>query len=149
MNRLRRWTRALARTPFHPQWLLGPRRPPAGIGSRTGTVLDIGSADEWIRPHLHPSAHYVSLDFPATGQALYAARPCVFGDAARLPFADASLDAVVCLEVIEHVPHPERVLAEIGRTLKPGGHAYLSMPFLYPVHDAPYDFSRLTEFGWR
>ena len=33
--------------------------------------------------------------------------------------------------------------------MKPGGTMLLSMPFMYPVHDAPYDFQRLTEYGLR
>jgi SAM-dependent methyltransferase len=55
---------------------------------------------------------------------------------------------VVCFEVIEHVRDPEILLAEIVRVLKPGGRTFLSMPFLYPVHDAPFDFQRFTIHGW-
>ena len=73
----------------------------------------------------------------------------MFGDAARLPFADGSFDVVVCLEVIEHLPQPEQVLREVNRVLRAGGRAYFSMPFLYPIHDAPHDFTRWTENGWR
>jgi SAM-dependent methyltransferase len=80
---------------------------------------------------------------------MYGARPDVFADGARLPFADATFDNVVCLEVLEHVPDPAIVIAEIARVLRPGGQAWLSMPFLYPVHDAPFDFQRYTIFGLR
>lgn len=145
---LRHRLRGLSRTPLHPQWLLGPQRVPAGIEAVEGIVLDVGSADGWLRNHLGPLAEYVSLDYPATGRELYGARPSVFGDAAQLPLGDGTVDVVACLEVIEHVARPDRVLAEICRVLKPGGQAYLSMPFLYPIHDAPHDFSRYTEHGW-
>lgn len=134
---------------MHPQWLLGKRRPPAGLETAQGKVLDIGAADRWIARHLPAQVDYVALDYPSTGRDLYEARPHVFADAAALPFADATFDAVVCLEVLEHVPMPCAVVAEIGRVLKPGGRAWVSMPFLYPVHDAPYDFQRYTEFGLR
>jgi SAM-dependent methyltransferase len=80
---------------------------------------------------------------------MYHAKPHVFADGTRLPFRDASMDAIVCLEVIEHVRDPEQLLAEIHRVLKPGGRALMSMPFLYPVHDAPHDYQRLTRYGWR
>lgn len=113
-----------------------------------GSVLDIGAADRWIERHLPADAHYIALDYPATGGLMYQARPDVFADGLHLPFHDGSMDAVVCLEVIEHVRDPERLLAEIHRVLKPKGSALISMPFLYPIHDAPYDYQRFTVHGW-
>jgi SAM-dependent methyltransferase len=137
----------LSGTPFHPQWLLGGRYIPAGLSSLNGYVLDIGSADSWIAKHLPESAEYVSLDTPKTGAELYGARPVVFADGMRLPFRDASIDNVICLEVAEHVDDSRRLVAEISRVLKPGGALFFTMPFLYPIHDAPYDFQRYTKYG--
>jgi SAM-dependent methyltransferase len=54
------------------------------------------------------------------------------GDAARLPFADNSFDRVLCSEVLEHVPDPDAVLAEIARILKPGGIFAASVPRYWP-----------------
>lgn len=139
----------LANTPWHPQWLMPGRIVPAALANATGTVLDIGAADRWLRPHLLQEAHYIALDYPSTALALYRTRPDVFADACRLPFASSSLDAIACFEVLEHVADPESALREIARTLKPGGVACVSMPFLYPVHDAPHDYQRWTEHGWR
>lgn len=42
-------------------------------------------------------------------------------DAQRLPFPDETFDAVSCLEAIEFMPSPRRVLAEMSRVLRPGG----------------------------
>lgn len=92
---------------------------------------------------------YLALDYPATGRDIYGARPDVFADAATLPFPDQSLEGVTCLEVLEHVRDPGAVVAEIARVLRPGGRAWISMPFLYPVHDAPHDYQRYTADGIR
>jgi|SRR6266850_865549 len=43
----------------------------------------------------------------------------------RLPFADAMCDAVLCIEVIEHVPEIDLALSELARVLKPGGKAII------------------------
>ena len=149
MTLLRRLAARLQRTPLHPQWLLGRRRPPPGLRQRHGRVLDIGSADGWIRTHLSNSAEYVALDYPPTGRDLYEAEPDVYADVAALPFVDASFDDVICLEVIEHVSRPDAAFAEIARVLRTGGIAWISVPFLYPIHDAPHDYQRLTEHGLR
>lgn len=149
MGKFRRLAGLFVRTPLHPQWLLGRRRPPDGLAQMAGRILDIGAADRWIQHQVPAAAWYVALDYPATGRELYGAGPDVFADGAHLPFQDASFDGVVCLEVIEHVAAPQRVIAEIQRVLRPGGRGWISMPFLYPVHDAPFDFQRYTEFGLR
>lgn len=141
--------RLLRRTPIHPQWLLGRRKVPEGLKHATGVILDIGAADRWIATYLSETASYVALDYPATGNEFYNARPDIFADACHLPVADACVDGVVCLEVIEHVPDPALAVKEIARVLRPGGRAWISMPFLYPVHNEPFDFQRYTEFGLR
>ena len=52
----------------------------------------------------------------------------VTGDAQHLPFEDATLDHVVCSEVLEHVPDDARVVRELARVLKPGGRLVLTVP---------------------
>jgi SAM-dependent methyltransferase len=66
---------------------------------------------------------------------------------ARLPYPDGSFDTVLCTQVLEHVPDAELAMAEIARVLRPGGHALVTVPFLYPTHEAPYDFWRYTHHG--
>lgn len=146
---LRRWMKPLRRTPLHPQWLLGSNADTAAWIRQwaSGRVLDIGCADRWACKVLPQGCEYVGLDYPLTGGALYLARPDVFGDAARLPFRDASVDTVVLLEVLEHLRRPDEALSEIARVLRPGGILLLTLPFLYPVHDAPHDYQRYTPFG--
>jgi SAM-dependent methyltransferase len=61
--------------------------------------------------------------------------------------ADASFDAVMCNQVLEHVVDPALTLSEIRRVLKPGGILLLSVPFIYCEHGMPYDFRRFTAGG--
>ncbi len=150
MPTLRRLLEPLRRTPLHPQFLLpGPAQCIDWIRHSVAAgdvVLDIGSADQWTRPYITDGARYLALDWPTTAAA-YASRPNVFADAATLPFADDCLDVVLLLEVLEHLPEPDRALAEIARCLRPEGRLLLSMPLLYPLHDEPHDFQRLTRHG--
>ncbi|MGZ9265383.1 MAG: class I SAM-dependent methyltransferase [Candidatus Deferrimicrobiaceae bacterium] len=54
--------------------------------------------------------------------------PVFRGDAEALPFRDAVFDIALCLQLIEHTPFPEKVIAEISRVLRPGGTLFLSAP---------------------
>ncbi|MCM3870883.1 MAG: class I SAM-dependent methyltransferase [Pyrinomonadaceae bacterium] len=46
----------------------------------------------------------------------------------NLPFASNSLDVVIASEVVEHLPNPERVFAELSRVLAPGGLLLVTVP---------------------
>ncbi|MBX3011961.1 MAG: class I SAM-dependent methyltransferase [Caldilineaceae bacterium] len=70
-------------------------------------------------------------------------------DASQLPIDGHCFDAVVCAELLEHVPDPRPVLAEVYRVLKPGGKLLITVPFLYRVHGDPYDFGRYTGHFWQ
>lgn len=58
-----------------------------------------------------------------------AAVECLEADLNRpLPVADASVDVVTALEIVEHLENQYQFLREIARVLRPGGHAVLSTP---------------------
>lgn len=68
-------------------------------------------------------------------------------DIANLPFKDSSVDIILNIAVLEHVPNPQRVINEIYRVLKPEGIIYTAFPFMQGFHASPYDFTRVTEEG--
>jgi SAM-dependent methyltransferase len=73
----------------------------------------------------------------------------ILGDAQALGLMDETFDAVLCTEVLEHLPEPQRAIDEIYRVLKPGGTVLLTTRFLFPIHDAPHDYFRFTKYGLR
>lgn len=75
------------------------------------------------------------------------AKPDVRADVHHLPFRTASLDAIVCSEVIEHVADARQALHELRRVMRDGAALVLTIPFLYPEHADPYDFRRMTRHG--
>ena len=114
-----------------------------------GIILDIGCADQYIKNLLPSNSCYIGMDYPGTVDTMYKTRPMLFADAQKLPIASESIDTVLLLEVLEHIPDIDATVAEIYRVLNREGCFVISMPFLYPIHDAPYDFQRLTIFGLR
>ncbi|MBT1155086.1 class I SAM-dependent methyltransferase [Aminobacter anthyllidis] len=61
-------------------------------------------------------------------------------DAVDIP-EDVQYDAILCTEVLEHVPDPVRVVEKIARLVKPGGDVLLTAPFSSLTHFAPYHYA--------
>jgi len=57
--------------------------------------------------------------------------------------------AVSCPCFLERAHDAEAAVSESARILKPGGRLLITVPFLYPTHEAPYDFWRTTHWGLR
>lgn len=140
-------------TPLHPQWFSFKAKERAialAVQLASGLILDIGCGEAKLRNKLIATGgRYVGLDYPPTGRDLYGAYPDVFADAACLPFASSTFDCVLLLDVLEHLRHPSAALAEAKRVLKPEGVLLINVPYLYPLHDEPHDYQRLTLHGLR
>lgn len=96
---------------------------------------------EWVVP-LAKKIDYKILDPVDTYN------PDIVGDIHKLPFPDNSQEAFICISVLEHVEEPVRGVAEMYRSLKPGGFCFLYVPFLYYYHaeEGYYgDFWRFTK----
>ncbi len=97
---------------------------------RGKAVLDLGCAGGFMAEALAArGARVTGLD-PAAGAVAAARRHARaaaleirydVGVGEALPYADAGFDAVICVDVLEHVADLHRVLAEIARVLRPGG----------------------------
>ncbi len=112
----------------------------------SGRVIDLGCG---IRPFeneiLEYASEYVGVDWDST---LHELRADIVADLnSSLPVPDTSFDHVVSFEVLEHLREPRTMLAEAFRVLKPKGTITLSAPFMWWVHEAPWDYFRYTRFG--
>lgn len=105
-------------------------------------LLDIGCGTKPYRRRLS-ARRYIGIDLPTYGPQA----ADIFGTALQLPFRDASYDAVLCTQVLEHVPNPGRLLQEIARLLKPGGVLILTTPQTWGLHLEPFDYFRYTRYG--
>lgn len=72
----------------------------------------------------------------------------VLYDGRKLPIKEGAMDLVFSSSVMEHVEDLPQALREIFRILKPGGVMISVVPFFTPIHGSPFDFHRLTRFGW-
>jgi SAM-dependent methyltransferase len=101
--------------------LLGSNLPPEALGGlRSGRVTQV---DRKEFPHVN-----------------------LVADAEELTrvIAPNSYDYVVCTSMLEHTPHPWKVVSEVFKVLRPKGIFYLTVPWMFPLHLEPMDFWRFS-----
>ena len=67
---------------------------------------------------------------------------------ADLPFDDGTFDTVILSDVLEHIPNPSHLLSEVKRIVKDGGYIFLNSPFMYWIHESPFDYHRYTKYSY-
>jgi len=110
------------------------------------TVLDLGGHRPPRRGRFDVDRYGLSV---RSANISASRRPDVQTDASSLPFLPESFDAIICAELLEHVPDPLPVLREAHRTLRPHGVLLISVPFLFHIHADPHDYGRYTDQYWK
>src|SRR5258707_986493 len=101
-------------------------------------ILDVGAGMGQYRT-LFAHCDYKAHDFGQEPQTIGHYTPLDYeSDILAIPVADASFDAILCTEVIEHVPEPIKAIQEMTRILRPGGVILLSAPLGCLLHQEPY-----------
>ncbi|RPJ61353.1 MAG: methyltransferase domain-containing protein [Acidobacteria bacterium] len=109
-------------------------------------VLDAGAGEARFAAHF-TEHFYVSAD-ACVGDARWDySRIQLVADLAALPLQEGAVDAVLNIQVLEHVKNPALVVTELHRVLKPGGRLYLTAPQGWSEHQQPHDFYRFTRFA--
>jgi SAM-dependent methyltransferase len=68
---------------------------------------------------------------------------------ASLEFQNQEFDTIFCSEVLEHISNPFNLMNEFSRILKSQGTLIVTCPFIYPMHEIPNDFWRITPYAMK
>ncbi len=99
-------------------------------------VLDLGSGEGGTSVVFSNTSKVISFDIKLNRlkkQSYSSSIKRINGNAVTLPFKNDLFDLIILQDVIEHVPGIEKLLAEVLRVLKQGGHIYISTPNRYSL----------------
>jgi SAM-dependent methyltransferase len=97
---------------------------------------------DWL---LNFADKYTGVDW---GSTLHELKADILADLNEpLPIDSEVADTVISISVMEHLREPQLFLNEANRILKPGAAIILQVPFMWWVHEAPYDYYRYTRYG--
>ena len=112
------------------------------FAGKSDKILDLGCGSD---PYYHEDIEgkIFCLDINKTSKTH------LVSDADKLPFKPNSFDKVVSVNSFYYFKNPFNVAKSIHNILKKDGKLILIVPFSYPIHDAPDDKYRFTEYGLR
>jgi ubiquinone/menaquinone biosynthesis C-methylase UbiE len=113
-------------------------------------LLDAGAGDcHWKKHFDSNNIKYIGMDLGVGDDECNYSSLDIKGNLTSIPLDNNSVDTIICIQVLEHLPEPWKVIAEFNRVLKKEGHLFISCPQGEPQHQVPYDFFRYTPFGLR
>jgi SAM-dependent methyltransferase len=110
----------------------------------SGRLLDVGCGRKQYEDYFDID-EYIGIELLSSHSRRWMID--VYADGFHIPFRSQSFDTALCTQVLEHVPEPSELLAEINRVLKPGGLLILTAPHTSFLHEEPHDYYRFTKYG--
>jgi len=126
---------------FQPNRILLDEQVKKYSGYIKGRVLDVGVGGFSRYTRFFHCQEYIKMDVQS-GKNID-----VVGQAENIPFKAATVDSVICTQVLGDIKNPIQAIKEFYRVLKPGGTVLLTESFFNEMHDEPNDFWRFTKFG--
>ncbi len=114
---------------FH-AWRVNEVRSRLGARLADADLLDVGDTDGLMLKHLGKSGLGFNISQVAIDNIRSNGVDAQLGDGHGLPFDDASFDAVLCFETLEHVENQAQVLEELARVCRPDGRVFISIPWV-------------------
>jgi SAM-dependent methyltransferase len=112
-----------------------------------GRMLDFGCGHKPYKSLFPAVNEYVGVDFENEGHQHLKEQIDVFYDGHSLPFPDNYFDCAICTEVLEHVTDIDESLILLKRVMKNKAKIIVTLPFIWPEHEMPFDFRRFTTGG--
>lgn len=124
------------------------------LKNKSKKILDAGAGEQRIKKFIKNNDYIsqdfgeykvnkdsVPFDFKGTWNRQWDSNRCdILSDITKIPLNDDSIDLVINLEVLEHLPEPVKAFHEFNRILKPGGTVLLTCPNFCTPHQNPFFF---------
>ena len=109
-------------------------------------ILDLGCGEMPYKDYFSHT-RYVGADVLSSGRELNRKLPSFWFDGANIPMKESSCSHALLIEVMEHIYDPHKLISDIKRILSTNGTLIFTVPFYWPIHEAPYDFNRYTRYS--
>ena len=111
-----------------------------------GDCYDLGCGESPYQAFfLQFAQQYIGVDWAGSN---HATKETILADLNELlPLNSNIADCVISLSVLEHLYHPQNMLNEAYRLLKPNAAMILQVPWQWQIHEQPHDYFRYTPYG--
>jgi SAM-dependent methyltransferase len=110
-------------------------------------LLDVGAGDCQYKKYFAGKCKYLSQDVGGIDRCFTYDKIDIHCEIYEIPLPDASVDVILCTQVLEHLKYPVKAIREMHRLLKPGGRLCITVPFAADEHLVPYDYFRYTRYA--